>query len=165
MKRTIVVIGIMLLATLVPGTGCTRQNALTENPTAPVPSVIATPDNTAGAADTPTATKPVINIAYSPTFIMQAGVGQVLILNIAIHNYGYDSFEASPEYFSVVVGNKPYKYDASLSDLRAVSVPDGGKLLGKLAFPVPAGTPSTRVGFSMDYSGARLYNIQWQRND
>ncbi len=167
-------IGVMiLLAVLASCIGCTQQIPISETTLPPatatsqvaVPATITatsvTPVATSANTETPTPASPVIYIAYEPTFVLQEGLGQVLILNLAIHNIGYNSFDTSPDYFSVIVNNKPYKYNPSLSDLRTLNVPNGGKVIGKLGFQVPSGTPSREVGFSMQYSGKQLYNVQW----
>jgi hypothetical protein len=100
-------------------------------------------------------------IAYSPTFVTQAGLGTVLVVSVSIHNAGYESFSTSPGLFSVVIGDMHYRSDDSLSDLRALNVPNGGKLIGKLAFVVPAGAASGETGNSLIYSGDGSYNVHW----
>lgn len=111
----------------------------------PTPDVYTTPDP-----------QPAVVIVYSANF-----AGEHLIINMSINNRGYDVFNTSPEHFSAVVNNMPYPFDPERSDLKTVDVPDGSKINGMLTFRVPSGTASDRVGFEMQYSGTRLYNVQW----
>ena len=114
---------------------------------------------TPGTTDT-TVSNPVVIIKYSPAFVLLDS-RNMLVVNVSIENKGYDSFNTSLEYFYVMVSNAKYRCDPALSDLRTVDVPNGGKILGKLAFEVPTGTASSKVGYKLVYSGTRLYNVWW----
>ncbi len=117
-----------------------------------------------GTAATPgapaTSANPAVIIKYSPTFVLQSS-GYYLVVNLSIENKGYDSFNTAPERFSVLVSNARSRYEPALSDMRALDIPNGGKLLGKLAFPVPSGAASPKVGYKLDYSGDIVYNVWW----
>lgn len=104
---------------------------------------------------------PVVLISYRPAFFLQEGVGNVMVVNVSIENKGYETFNTSPELFYVNVNNATFKYYAGGTDLKAFDIPDGGKINGKLAFIVPSGTNSPRANYSLSYSGARVYNVQW----
>ena len=143
---------VVALATVMLGVGCTSAPAKTETVPTPTSAVLAT--------YTPIS-NPVVVISYSPTFVLQAGSGNMLVVNMSIENRGYDSFNTSPEYFSVVVSNAKYSYDPAGSDLKTVEIPNGGKINGTLAFRVPLGTASSKVGYKLVYSGVRLYNVWW----
>jgi len=111
-------------------------------------------------APSTTISVPVIRVEYSPTFAM-IDSRYMLFVDVTIENRGYDSFRAAPDYFHAVVSNARFDADAGLSDLTAVDIPDGGTARGTLAFEVPTGTASSKVGFNLVYSGTRLYKVQW----
>ena len=148
MRKTIWSTSIVVaLAAILSGVSCASPSAATPTSAAPTPSA--------------TASQPTIAITYSATFTLEPVVGSLLVLDMIIENRGYQSFNTSPAYFSVVVTNLTYPYDASRSDLKAVNLADGGKISGKLVFQVPSGTASSRVGFRPVYSGTQVYNVQW----
>lgn len=101
---------------------------------------------------------PTIVIKYTPDFVMQ-NTGYYLILSVSIENHGYNSFNTALEYFSVSVSNVKYFPDPDFCDLKTLDIINGGKLNGKLAFQVPAGTP--RVGYKLSYTGTRVFKIFW----
>jgi hypothetical protein len=102
----------------------------------------------------------VIAITYSGTFAGQTASGFLkLVVDVTIENGGYESFNTSPERFSVMVDN--YSYHSSESDLRTVDLPDGDKISGQLVFQVPPVAATTRVGYQMEHSPKTLHNIQW----
>ena len=116
--------------------------------------------STEAAASNIAASNPVIAITYSGTFAGQTASGLLkLVVNVTIENGGYESFNTSPERFSVTVNN--YSYRSSESDLPTVNLSDGDKIIGKLAFQVPPEAATTRVGYEMEHSGKTLHNIQW----
>lgn len=80
---------------------------------------------------------------------------------MTIENKGYDAFNTSPEYFSVMVSNARFSCDTAGSDLKTVAIPDGGKISGRLAFQVPSGTASSKVGYRLVYTGTQVYNVWW----
>ncbi len=106
------------------------------------------------------ASNPVIAITYWGTFVGQTASGFLkLVVDVTIENGGYESFNTSPERFSVTVNN--YSYHSSESDLQTVDLPDGDKISGKLVFQVPPVAATTRVGYQMEHSRKTLHNIQW----
>jgi len=103
---------------------------------------------------------PVITITYSGIFAGQTASGLLkLLVDLTIENRGYESFNTSPESFSVKVSK--YSYRFSESDLQTVNLADGDKIQGKLAFQVPPEAATTRVGYEMEHSGKPLHDIQW----
>jgi len=104
--------------------------------------------------------KPVISITYSGAFTGQTASGYLnLAVNMTIENKGYESFNTSPDNFSVTVDN--YSYQVLSKDLQTVDLPSGDKISGKLIFQVPPEAASTRVGYEIEHSGRTLHNIQW----
>jgi hypothetical protein len=102
-----------------------------------------------------------------------------LLVDMTIENLGYESFATSPEYFKLIIGNifgqssplAPISYDGSLteerdgaySDLRSYDLQNGGKLSGKLAFPVPPSVLAATESYRLEYSGLRDYNVLWYK--
>jgi hypothetical protein len=109
-----------------------------------------------------TASKPVIGITYSGTFAGQSASGLLnLVVDVTIENEGYESFNTSPELFSVKVDD--YSYHSTESDLQTVDLSDGDDISGNITFQVPPVAATTRVGYEMEHSGQTAYNIQWYK--
>ena len=146
MNKKIWLITVMLiLATVMLGLSCSPATK-TSPPGAPE-------SNTA-------ASNPVIAITYSGTFAGQTASGLLkLVVDVTIENGGYESFNTSPDNFSVTVDN--YSYQVLSKDLQTVDLPSGDKISGKLIFQVPPEAASTRVGYEIEHSGRTLHNIQW----
>lgn len=121
---------------------------------------------------------PEVSIAYSGTYMwVKESSSLYLLVNMIIENKGYESFNTSPEYFRLILGNilgqstptPPISFDGALSDekdgaysnLRSFDLQNGGKLSGTLAFQVPREILASTERYRMDYSGVRYYNIQW----
>jgi len=139
----------LILATVMLGLSCSPATK-TSPPGAPE-------SNTA-------ASNPVIAITYSGTFAGQTASGLLkLVVDVTIENGGYESFNISPEGFSVTVDN--YSYQSSESDIETVDLIDGDKISGRLIFQVPPVAATTRVGYQMEHSGQTLHNIQWFKQD
>jgi len=119
-----------------------------------------------------------VSITYSDTYMWVKETGSLyLLVDMTIENVGYESFNTSPEYFTLVIGNilgqtnpiPPISYDGLISnerdgaysDLRTFDLQNGGKLSGSLAFKVPAEILSSTERYRIDYSGVRSYNIMW----
>jgi len=127
-------------------------------PSEPQPTPSPTQAPTQVAAPAPgQAFNPFIVIEYSATFTSPSR----LVVALTIENRGYDSFATSSDRFSVMVNNAEFPADPAESDLQAVELHDGGMITGTLFFDVPTGTASPGVGFSLHYSGDRLYHIWW----
>lgn len=146
MNKKICLISVMLtLATVMLGLSCSPATK-TSPPGAPASNIAAS--------------NPVIVITYSGTFVGQTASGFLkLLVDVTIENGEYESFNTSPERFSVTIDN--YSYHASESDLQTVDLPAGDKISGKLTFQVPPVAATTRVGYQMEHSGRTLHNIQW----
>ena len=133
----------------------------------------------APAASRP-ASNPVIEIAYSDALMwVRESRSLYLLVDMTIENRGYESFNTSPEYFWLVLGNifgqststPPIPFDGALSDLRdgaysdlrSYDLQNGGKLSGTIAFQVPTEILASTESYKIEYSGVRAYNIQWAK--
>ena len=86
-----------------------------------------------------------------------------LILDMTISNNGYDEFSTNSFYWKVLVNNIEYgtAFVIHLEDeLRLVTLRDGGKISGNLAFEVPEDV----TDFEMIYDAFRNYNIEYIQN-
>ena len=129
-KKIWLITVMLILATVMLGLSCSPATK-TSPPGAPE-------SNTA-------ASNPVIAITYSGTFAGQTASGLLkLVVDVTIENGGYESFNISPEGFSVTVDN--YSYQSSESDIETVDLIDGDKISGRLIFQVPPVAATTRVG-------------------
>lgn len=121
---------------------------------------------------------PQVIISHSGTYMWDKTTRTLyMIVDMAIENRGYESFNTSPRYFSLVIGNifgrlqesNTFKFDGELterrdgafSDLRSYDLQNGGRLTGKLAFKVPPEVMAATRSYELKYSGVRSYNIQW----
>lgn len=77
---------------------------------------------------------------------------------MTIENKGYESFNTASSNFCVEVSE--YSYNARLSQLDTLELPDGGKIQGKLTFQVPPQAALPKTGYTLAYSG-KAYNIRW----
>jgi len=90
-----------------------------------------------------------------------------LVVNMTIHNQGYDTFNVNPLYFKAIVDNVAYPYsmysyklgDEGYTYLGVSSVLNTGTAHGALAFEVPQGYSQV----SMQYQGFSTYSINWIR--
>jgi archaellum component FlaG (FlaF/FlaG flagellin family) len=125
-----------------------------------------------------TDTNVVVSITYTGSYMwVKETKSLYLLVDMTIENKGYESFNTSPEYFSLVIGNildrnapvPPIPFDGllsserdgSYSDLRSYDLQDGGKLTGRLAFQVPTDILASTESYRIEYNGVRVYNIQW----
>jgi hypothetical protein len=74
----------------------------------------------------------------------KAGIGKVyLVTNLQIENHGYDEFSVNPNYVKVEINNVQYDYawasldDLGLASLDSVTLKNGGKVTGAVAFEIP----------------------------
>jgi hypothetical protein len=155
------------ITVVLPGSTETLQ-AETVTTVVSVPGVTVTVTAPAtGSPEFPSTTpggNPLVVVTYTGTFTLQEGLGYVLLVDMTIENKGYASFDTSPSRFWVTVANARYYYSAVGSDLPTTILPDGGIASGRLAFPVPSGALSGKVGYNLAYSGTQVYNIQWYVN-
>ena len=144
----------------------------TPSPTsAPTPTPTSAPTPTPTSMPTPTSSK-LITVTYSSSIashidgtygaVYPERAGDVfLIVNMSIHNQGYDSFSVGPGYFSVIVNSIEYDesaYTYSLDNyLQSVGVLGGGLMTGSIAYEIPEGATT----FLIQYGGYGTYNIQW----
>jgi hypothetical protein len=116
-----------------------------------------------GAKPASRVAEPVIRITYSTTFAGETAAGNLnLAVNMTIENKGYASFNAQPTDFSVKVDN--YSYMAAENSFEALALPDGGSIRGKLVFQVRPQAATSRVGFTMLFSGKTPYEIEWVKS-
>jgi len=125
------------------------------------------------------ASTPEISITYSDAYMWVKETRSLyLLVDLNIENKGYESFNTSPEYFTLILGNilgettprPPIAFDGVLSDekdgafsdLRSYDLQNGGKLTGTLAFPVPTDILRATERYKIQYSGVRTYNINWE---
>lgn len=123
---------------------------------------------------------PVMEIAYSENFMwVEESSSLYLLVDMTIENRGYESFNTSPKYFSLVMGDifgeasphHPIPFDGLLSDqrdgsysnMRSFDLQNGAKISGRLAFKVPTSIFKTTESSKIAYSGVRTYNIQWTK--
>lgn len=87
----------------------------------------------------------------------EAGVGKVyLVTNLEIENHGYDDFSVNPNYAKVEIDNVLYDYtwlsynlkDLGLPSLGTVTLMNGGKTSGAIAFEIPRNTQQYRLIWS-----------------
>ena len=110
----------------------------------------------------PAASGPAIDIAYSGAFAGQTASGLLtLVVRLTIENTGYESFNTSPDSFSVRVDD--YSYGFSDSDLKTTELQDGETVSGELTFQVPPEAATTRTGYNLQHSGQPLHNIRWSK--
>ena len=111
---------------------------------------------------------PEIVMKYSATTASQIGVWHVaksghtyLIVDLDIENKGYESFSTNPLNFYVVVDRVRYSTAWVIldGDLEVVSLLDGGKTSGRIAFEVPQDV--MRLGYELVYDSFRTYDIKW----
>jgi hypothetical protein len=124
------------------------------------------------------ASTPEVSITYSDAYMWVKETGSLyLLVDLTIENKGYESFNTSPEHFTLILGNilgestprPPITFDGTLSnqkdgaysDLRSYDLQNGGKLGGKLAFKVPTDIQRATERYKLEYSGVRSYNILW----
>ena len=132
----------------------------------------------AGPAAAAQLSQPSVSITYSDSYMWVRESGSLyLLIDVTIENKGYESFNTSPERFSLVMGQilgesarrAPIRFDGALSDkkdgaysdLRSYDLQNGGKLTGTLAFLVPPEILSSTERYTLNYSGVRSYNILW----
>ncbi len=121
---------------------------------------------------------PVIAITYSENYLwVQKDSSLYLLVSMTIENLGYESFNTSPEYFSLVMGEifgepgvrPPVNFDGLLSDqrdgsysnMRSFDLQNGGNISGVLAFNVPTSILKSTESTVITYAGVRSYSIQW----
>jgi hypothetical protein len=126
----------------------------------------------------PTVSDSTVFITYSDSYMWVKGTESLyLLIDMTIENRGYESFNTSPEFFTLLPGNilgqstdpPPIKFDGVLTDerdgafsnLRTYDLQNGGKLSGRLAFLVSREILSSTERYSLEYSGVRSYNIKW----
>jgi hypothetical protein len=124
------------------------------------------------------ASTPEVSITFSDSLMwIKETKSLYLLVELYIENKGYESFNTSPEYFTLVMGNilgettprPPISFDGvisdqkdgAFSDLRSYDLQNGGKLTGTLAFRVPPEIQATTERYSLEYAGVRTYNIKW----
>lgn len=113
--------------------------------------------------------RPTIQITYTPTIAQDPGSGRAtLAVNLTITNNGYDSFVATPASIEAVVESVPYRYDptataATGNALRDVDLANGASTSGTLVFFLPPGAAQGGAGYTLQYTGLQLYNIQWTK--
>jgi hypothetical protein len=132
-----------------------------------------------GSAVENPASAPQVSITYSDAYMWVKETRSLyLLVDLTIENKGYESFNTSPEYFTLILGNilgettprPPIAFDGVLSDekdgafsdLRSYDLQAGGKLTGTLAFPVPTDILRATERYKIQYSGVRAYNINWE---
>ncbi len=121
---------------------------------------------------------PAIAITYSENYLwVQKDSALYLLVSMTIENLGYESFNTSPEYFSLVMGEifgepgirPPVNFDGLISDqrdgsysnMRSFDLQNGGKISGVLAFNVPTSILKSTESTMITYSGVRSYSIRW----
>jgi hypothetical protein len=82
-----------------------------------------------------------------------------MVVTLNIENHGYDVFEISKTYFSVVAKGIAYKNSDCYvsSPIADTTIPNGGVLEGIIPFTVPGAISDV----SMQYTGSGKYNIEW----
>lgn len=86
-----------------------------------------------------------------------------LVVKLDIENHGYDSFSTNPNYFKVIIDNIQYDYswqsynlkDIGKQELPSVTMLDGGKESGYLAFEIP----KQSTIYTLVYKAWSNYNI------
>jgi hypothetical protein len=123
---------------------------------------------------------PVILISYAEGFMWTKETSTLyMLVEMTIENRGYESFNTSPQYFTLILGDifgepgpyAPIPFDGELSDqrdeaysdLRSYDLQNGGKINGTLAFKVPTFIFKATEPCKINYSGLRTYNIQWKK--
>jgi hypothetical protein len=123
---------------------------------------------------------PAVNITYSENYMwVKESSSLYLLVEMTIENRGYESFNTSPKYFSLVMGDifgepgphPPISFDGllsdqrdgSYSDMRSFDLQNGAKISGRLAFKVPTYIFKATESNKIEYSGVRTYNIQWTK--
>jgi hypothetical protein len=91
-----------------------------------------------------------------------------LLMKIIIANHGYEDIYTNPNYFSVMVDNVTYNYDASSHYLKDIGMPildvnshlrDGGMISGFLVFQIPVNASRYELIYD-DYRGKNIrYNF------
>jgi hypothetical protein len=159
----LVLLGLTLLSACTSSqTPATTETAAATTATTTTANPTISPSQPAGGGVAePGVPNPVIQIYYRPLIMIQGGVGSVLSVNISIDNVGYKTFNTSPDKFSVMINNQKYDYYPEGTDLRALDIPNGGKINARLAFVVPQSAASPKVGYTLVYSGDYVYNVQW----
>lgn len=127
-----------------------------------------------------TLSNPSVGIAYSTELLWLSAPGTqylkvdppgrlYLVAEISITNYGYESFNTNPDYFTLMVSH-PFlsataEVEEELIDWRELSIPNSGKYVGSLAFHVPTDMAQSfyQWNYELVYSGVRDYNIQWTK--
>jgi len=121
---------------------------------------------------------PVITISCAENFMWVKETSSLyLLVDMIIENRGYESFNTSPQYFTLVLGDifgesgphPPIQFDGLLSDqrdgsysnMRSFDLQDGAKISGTLAFKVPPSIFKSTESSKIVYLGVRSYNIQW----
>jgi len=87
-----------------------------------------------------------------------------VVLDFAIENHGYESFEVNPFAYHIIVDNVKYDYDSStysiIDGLRSVELLDGGTTRGKIVFMIPE---TEHVECSGDFDTG-YYNIKFEKD-
>ena len=159
-KRKVVLLGIVLLVIMIAVVASAANNPSTISGTSKSPG---TSQNKAMKIS-----YTVVNLGDASQWDPSIAPGSAfLVVNMTIHNQGYDTFSVNPLYFKAVVDNVAYSYstysyklgDEGYTRLGVASVLDGGTFTGALAFEVPQGYSQV----SMQYQGLRTYSIDWIR--
>jgi hypothetical protein len=125
-------------------------------------SLLGTPVLTACAPPPSNDSAAAVIIDYSAAFVGQAASGYLnLVVDMTIENRGDDPFNTTPDNFAVEVND--YSYKARESDLPAVELESGDTVSGRLHFQVPPAAATTRVGYTLVYSGAGGHDVEWRR--
>jgi hypothetical protein len=110
-----------------------------------------------------TSSSVVVTVTYTTQLVPNVSPGNdILIVNMtSIHNSGYSSIYVSPGEFEVTTAGVPYSIDPSTFELAdqlpAVELQNHGRTSGAVAFLIPSGSS----GYTMSYSGAGYYNVNW----
>jgi hypothetical protein len=88
-----------------------------------------------------------------------------LVVNLNLENHGYSGVDTNPNNFKIEANSIEYGYspatyslpDAGYPKLDTVTLKDGGKISGRLAFEVPKGTTSYTLTFDSWFKDVR-YN-------
>jgi len=154
-KRKVVLLGIVLLVIMIAVVASAANNPSTISGTSKSPG---TSQNKAMKIS-----YTVVNLGDASQWDPSIAPGSAfLVVNMTIHNQGYDTFSVNPFYFKAVVDNVAYSYstysyklgDEGYTRLGVASVLDGGTITGALAFEVPQGYSQV----SMQYQGLRTYS-------
>lgn len=87
-----------------------------------------------------------------------------LVVNMTIHNDGYDIFNTGLGYFYVTANNTKFNFDSATYEVNnwaTVDIPNGGTFVGTIVFQIPNGSIISNLGYNGYYNQSQSYNIIW----